>query len=110
VIAYRAILDVPTELVRYVSRLLAAERGTRRGTRVLTCWYQALRRSKMRFGPVDCGFSVGQAACVYSLIRPPKTGLRRIHAVSRSATTTPGAPRSPSGTCCAMLWCGLAVL
>jgi DDE superfamily endonuclease/Helix-turn-helix of DDE superfamily endonuclease len=45
VIAYRAILDVPRELVRYVSRLLAAERrsrGTRKGTRRLTCWYQAL--------------------------------------------------------------------
>jgi hypothetical protein len=45
VIAYRAILDVPRELVRYVPRLLAAERrarGTRTGTRALTCWYQAL--------------------------------------------------------------------
>jgi hypothetical protein len=45
VIAYRAMLDVPRELVRYVSRLLAAERrtrGTRNGTRALTCWYQAL--------------------------------------------------------------------
>jgi len=45
VIAYCAILDVPRELVRYVSRLLAAERGargTRAGTRALTCWYQAL--------------------------------------------------------------------
>jgi hypothetical protein len=45
VIAYRAMLDVPKELVRYVSRLLAAERRTRRtrkGTRALTCWYQAL--------------------------------------------------------------------
>ena len=44
-IAYRAILDVPRELVRYLSRLLAAERrarGTRKGTRKLTCWYQAL--------------------------------------------------------------------
>jgi hypothetical protein len=38
-------LDVPRELVGYVSRLLAAERrarGTRRRTRALTCWYQAL--------------------------------------------------------------------
>jgi hypothetical protein len=38
-------LDVPRELVRYLSRLLAAERrarGTRRATRALTCWYQAL--------------------------------------------------------------------
>jgi hypothetical protein len=45
VIAYRALLDVPRELVRYVSRLPAAERrarGTRTGTRALTCWYQAL--------------------------------------------------------------------
>ena len=44
-IAYRATLDVPRELVRYLSRLLAAERrarGTRKGTRKLTCWYQAL--------------------------------------------------------------------
>jgi hypothetical protein len=36
VIAYRANLDVPKELVRYASRLLAAvrrARGTRKGTR-----------------------------------------------------------------------------
>src|SRR5438874_7155110 len=45
VIAYRAILDLPRELVRYLSRLLAAERraiGTRRGTRALACHRQAL--------------------------------------------------------------------
>jgi len=45
VIAYRAMLDVPRELVQYLARLLAAERrmvGTRRGTRALTCFYQAL--------------------------------------------------------------------
>jgi hypothetical protein len=45
VIAYPAMLDVPRELVRYLARLLAAERrvlGTRRGTRALTCFYQAL--------------------------------------------------------------------
>lgn len=45
VIAYRAMLDVPRELVRYLSRLLAAERravGTRKGTRALTCFYQAI--------------------------------------------------------------------
>jgi hypothetical protein len=37
-------LDVPRELVRYLARLLAAERrarGTRRGTRALTSFYQA---------------------------------------------------------------------
>jgi hypothetical protein len=36
---------VPRELVVYLSRLLAAERrarGTRKGTRKLTCWFQAL--------------------------------------------------------------------
>ncbi|MGW0436222.1 transposase family protein [Micromonospora sp. NPDC003197] len=44
-IAYRAMLDVPTELVRHLARLLATERrtrGTRRGTRALTCYRQAL--------------------------------------------------------------------
>lgn len=44
-IAYPAMLDVPRELVRHLARLLAAERralGTRRGTRALTCFYQAL--------------------------------------------------------------------
>lgn len=44
-IAYRAMLDVPRELVRHLARLLAAERrtlGTRKNTRALTCWYHAL--------------------------------------------------------------------
>ncbi|GAB7038458.1 IS5/IS1182 family transposase [Catenuloplanes niger JCM 9533] len=44
-IAYPAMLDVPRELVRYLAQLLSAERrarGTRRGTRSLTCFYQAL--------------------------------------------------------------------
>lgn len=44
-IAYRAVLDVPTELVRYLARLLAAERraiGTRTGARPLTCHFQAV--------------------------------------------------------------------
>jgi hypothetical protein len=45
VITYRAMLDVPHELVGSVSKLLYAERrtrGTRTGTRALTCWNQAL--------------------------------------------------------------------
>ena len=44
-LAYRAMVDVPRELVQYVARLLYAERrsrGTRRKTRALTCFYQAL--------------------------------------------------------------------
>jgi len=45
VIAYPAMLDVPTELVTFVAELLAAERlarGTRAGTRALTCEKQAI--------------------------------------------------------------------
>src|SRR5262249_10606686 len=45
VIAYPAMLDVPRELVRFVGRLLFAERRARRtpkGSRRLTCFYQAL--------------------------------------------------------------------
>lgn len=44
-IAYRAILDVPRELVHYLAGLLQAsrrERGTRRGSRALTCFQQAV--------------------------------------------------------------------
>jgi hypothetical protein len=45
VIAYRATLDVSTELVQFTARLLAAERrrrGTPRGSRALTCFWQAV--------------------------------------------------------------------
>jgi hypothetical protein len=45
VITYRVRLDVPMELVLFVSRLLARHRreiGTRRGTRCLSCYRQAL--------------------------------------------------------------------
>jgi hypothetical protein len=45
VIGYLAMLDVPRELVRHLARLLATQRrllGTRRRTRALTCYYQAL--------------------------------------------------------------------
>jgi hypothetical protein len=45
VIAYPAMLDVPRELVQYLGGLLAAERrarGTRPGTRALSCFYQGL--------------------------------------------------------------------
>jgi hypothetical protein len=44
-IAYRAMLDVPRELAQYVSRLLHAERrrrGTRKNSRALTCFRQAV--------------------------------------------------------------------
>lgn len=44
-IPYRAILDVPRALAQYVGKLLKAERrerGTRRDSRVLTCFQQAV--------------------------------------------------------------------
>ncbi len=44
-IAYRATLDVPRELVLFVAKLLAAERrrrGTPRGSRALTCFWEAV--------------------------------------------------------------------
>jgi hypothetical protein len=45
VIVYRATLDVPRELVWFVARLLLAERrrrGTPRGSRALSCFWQAV--------------------------------------------------------------------
>jgi hypothetical protein len=45
VITYSATLDVPRDLIRYVSKLLQAERrdlGTRKGVRLLSCWRQAI--------------------------------------------------------------------
>ena len=44
-IAYRATLDVPRELVQFTAKLLAAERrrrGTPRGSRALTCFWEAV--------------------------------------------------------------------
>ena len=44
-IAYRATLDVPRELVQFVAKLLAAERrrrGTPAGSRALTCFWEAV--------------------------------------------------------------------
>jgi len=45
VVSYAVMLDVPRELIWFVSGLLAARRrqiGTRKGTRRLTCYKQAL--------------------------------------------------------------------
>ena len=44
-IAYRATLDVPREVAWFLAKLLAAERqrrGTPRGSRALTCFWQAV--------------------------------------------------------------------
>ena len=68
-IAYRAMLDVPRELVTELAKLLRAERrarGTRTGTRLLTCFKQALLvlvwlRTKGDVQVVGAGFGVPRA-------------------------------------------------
>jgi len=69
VIAYRAMLDVPRELVRRVAILLRAERrdrGTRPGSRALTCWNEALMvlswfRNHGDVALIGAGFGVSRA-------------------------------------------------
>jgi len=69
VITYRVRLDVPGELVLFVSRLLARRRketGTRRGTRSLGCYRQALfglawYRDKADIPRLGAGFGLSQA-------------------------------------------------
>jgi hypothetical protein len=69
VIAYAAMLDVPRELVWYVSRLLAGERrarGTRKRARVLTCFRQALFalvwfRKREDLTVLGAGFGISRA-------------------------------------------------
>jgi hypothetical protein len=68
-IAYPAILDVPRELVCELAKLLRAERrarGTRKGTRLLTCFKQALLvlvwfRTKGDVTVIGAGFRVSRA-------------------------------------------------
>jgi hypothetical protein len=69
VIGYRAMLDVPRELVAYVAGLLADERrarGTRRGGRTLTYWRQVLFplvrfRKREDITVVGAGFGISRA-------------------------------------------------
>jgi hypothetical protein len=69
VVPYRAILDVPRELVCFVAKLLAAERrrrGTRTGCRALTCYRQALFalawfRQPAEVANLGRGFGISQA-------------------------------------------------
>ena len=68
-IAYRAMLDVPRELVLELAKLLRAERrarGTRKGTRLLTCFRQALlvlvwMRTKGEVEVIGAGFGAPRA-------------------------------------------------
>lgn len=66
---YRAILDVPRELIWFVARLLRAERkarDTRKGSRLLTCYRQAVFalawfREKTDIPVLGRGFGLSQA-------------------------------------------------
>ena len=68
-VSYRVMLDVPAELVRFVSGLLAARRceiGTRKGTRRLGCYRQALFglawfRDKGDIPRLGAGFGLSQS-------------------------------------------------
>lgn len=69
-IAYRAMLDVPRELVARVCALLRAERRarrTRRKTRALTCWRQAVfvlvwfRNRGVDLAVLGAGFGISRA-------------------------------------------------
>jgi hypothetical protein len=68
-ISYRVRLDVPTDLVLFISGLLAARRralGTWKGTRKLGCYRQALFglawfRDKVSISRLGAGFGLSQA-------------------------------------------------
>ena len=68
-LSYCVMLDVPVQLVWFVSRLLAEHRrqvGTRRGTRALTCWKQAVFvlawfRDRPDIARLGKGFGISQA-------------------------------------------------
>jgi hypothetical protein len=63
-----------------------------------------------RIRQVNCGSLGLHAARVYSFIKPPRTGFRRIRSLSRSVTVMRPPSCSPSGTRWAMPWCGRARL
>ncbi len=68
-LSYRVMLDVPFQLVVFVSGLLAEHRreiGTRAGTRALTCWKQAIFtlawfRDRPDIRRLGAGFGISQA-------------------------------------------------
>jgi hypothetical protein len=71
VIAYRATVDVPRELAQFTAKLLAAERRRRRtpkGSRALTCFWQAVLGLRLRLWALyhlgELGDSAPQAIAV----------------------------------------------
>jgi hypothetical protein len=88
--SYRVMLDVPADLIWFVSRLLAARRrsiGTRKNTRKLGCYRQALFglawfRDKAGIRRLGAGFGLSQATAyryldeVISVLAEQAPGLR----------------------------------
>lgn len=98
-IAYPAMLDVPRELVDYLSGLLATERalrGTRRRSRALTCWKQALfvlvwLRKREEPAALGAGFGISRATA-YRYLTEAITALAEqapdLHQALRQAAPT----------------------
>ena len=79
-IAYRAMLDVPRELAQHLSRLLHGERrrrGTRKNSRALTCFRQAVLGLRWFRQDADV------------------TALARDHGISRATSPRIAAARKP---------------
>src|SRR5512142_3186693 len=100
-------LDVPRELVLELAKLLRAERralGTRKGTRLLTCFKQALFvlvwfRTKGDVEIVGAGFRLSRATSY----RYRDEGVR---VLARPPTCTTPWPRWPSRA--GRMWCSTA--
>ena len=89
-VSYRVMLDVPRELIWFVSGLLASHRreiGTRKGTRRLGCYKQALFalawfRDKGDIRRLGAGFGLSQSTAyryldeVIGCWRPARRGCR----------------------------------
>ena len=89
-VSYRVMLDVPRDLILFVSRLLAARRreiGTRKGTRRLGCYRQALFalawfRERGDIPRLGRGFGLPQSTAyryldeVIEVLRPARRGCR----------------------------------
>jgi hypothetical protein len=77
-------LDVSGELIRYVAGLLSAEcraRGTRKGTRALSCWIQAVFviawfRDRPDIARHGKAFVIRQAICLLVLARGDRRARR----------------------------------
>ncbi len=102
-ITYRVRLDVPRELVLFVSRLLARHRkeiGTRKNTRSLGCYRQALfvlawYRDKADIARLGAGFGLSQATSYRYVAEGTKEPTGRRSALWARAWTRRSSTRWP---------------